>query len=168
MDNFNIERRKYLRYDTEMKVYFHVKYDIKTRVKFKVLKGAPTHKYSGLCKNVSVEGLCFISKKKLNIGDMLLLEVYEPIVKGPVMMEGQVRWCKKLPVGAGKEKAYHTGVKLVLVNGRSVPDSIYLDKKYKVAWSAVLDSLFGNFAAMVRKLKRRNKARRICSARSVY
>ena len=62
MDKFNIERRKYLRYDTEMKVYFRVKYDIETRVKFKVLKGEPTHKYSGLCKNVSVEGLCFVSQ----------------------------------------------------------------------------------------------------------
>ena len=163
MDKFNIERRKYLRYGTEMKVYFRVKYDIETRVKFKVLQGESTHKYSGLCKNVSVEGLCFVSKKKLNVGDLLLLEVYEPIIKGPIVMEGQVRWSRRLPGEDGAEDVYHTGVKLALVNGKSVPDSIRLDSKYKVAWSIVLDSLFGNFAAMVRKLKKRKwgRARRI-------
>ena len=163
MDNFNIERRKYLRYDTEMKVYFRVKYDMETRVKFKVLEDGAEHKYSGLCKNVSVEGLCFVSKKKLNVGDLLLLEVYEPIIKGPVVMEGQVRWSRRLPGEDGAEDVYHTGVKLVLVNGKSVPDSIHLDGKYKVAWSIVLDSLFGNFAAMVRKLKKgkRSAARRV-------
>lgn len=158
MDNFNIERRKYLRYDTDMKVYFRVKYDIKTRVKFKVLEETDSHKYSGLCKNVSVEGMCFVAKKKLVPGEHLMLEVYEPIVKGPVNMEGEVRWCRKLPEDRGRD-LYHTGVKILEVNGRPVPSTIHLDKKYKVAWSAVLDSLFGNFAAMIRKLKEKKWGR---------
>ena len=158
MKKNNIERRKYLRYDTEMKVYFQVKYDIKTRVEFRILEeeweGLSAHKYSGLCSNVNVEGLCFVSNKKLNKGDLLLLDVYEPIVKGPVRMEGEVRWSQKNPGKAGEKDAFRTGVRLIEVNGKSVADSIYFDRKYKIAWSAVLESLFGNFAAMVRKLKK--------------
>ena len=150
-----IDRRKYLRYDTELKVYFRVKYDLKTRVKFRVMKSEHAelagHKYSGLCRNVSVEGLCFSSKKKLEKGDILLIDVYEPIVKTPVTMEAEVRWSRRVPGGDG---GYRTGVRLVSVNGASVADSINFDRKYKVMWSRVLEALFGNIAAMVRKLKK--------------
>ncbi|MCM8791249.1 MAG: PilZ domain-containing protein [Candidatus Omnitrophica bacterium] len=162
MANSYIERRKYLRYDTDMKVYFQVKYDIKTRVEFIVLeeewKSGTVHKYSGLCKNVNVEGMCFVSRKKLNKGDILLLDVYEPIVKGPVRMEGEVRWSKKISGKEGDRGLFRTGVRLISVNGKSVADSIYFDKKYKIVWSAVLESLFGNFAAMLKKLKKRRKS----------
>ena len=157
MGNVNLERRKYVRYDTDMKVYFHVKYDIKTRVKFKVIKGGEEHKYSGLCKNVSVEGLCFVSNKELSNGDLLLLEVYEPIVKGPVIMEAKVRWCKKLPLDKKGKQMFSAGVQIISVNGKSVPPSIHIEKEYRVAWSTVLDSLFGNFAAMIRKLKKKKR-----------
>ncbi|MFH1414301.1 MAG: hypothetical protein ABIG56_05595 [Candidatus Omnitrophota bacterium] len=34
----NREKRKYLRFDTEAKIYFRVAYDIKTKVKFQVVK----------------------------------------------------------------------------------------------------------------------------------
>ena len=152
MGKFDIERRKYPRYDTELKVYFQVKYDIKTRVEFEVVESVHpegvAHKYSGLCNNVSVEGLCFVSKKRLEKGDILLIEVYEPAVKKPVRMEGQVRWSEKLPGGDEKEDAFHTGVQLISVGNKPVSDSVYFDKKYKVMWSAVLESLFGTFAAM--------------------
>lgn len=151
------ERRKHIRYDTEMKLYFHVKYDIKTRVKFAVIDGGVVHKYSGLCKNVSAEGLCFVSNKKLNKGDLLLVEVYEPIVKGPVIMEARVQWCRQLPDDHKKKPMFHAGVRIVSVNGKLVRDTIHMDKEYKVAWSIVLDSLFGNFAAMIRKLKTRKR-----------
>ena len=151
------ERRKHVRYDTDMKVYFHVKYDIKTRVKFAVIKDDIVHKYSGLCKNVSVEGLCFVSKKRLNEGDLILMEVYEPIVKGPVIMEARVQWCRQLPHDDGKKHMFHAGVKIVSVNGKRVHRTIHQDKEYRVAWSIVLDSLFGNFATMIRKLKTRKR-----------
>ena len=151
-----IDRRKYLRYDTELKVYFHVTYDLKTRVKFRVMKSEHKelagHKYSGLCRNVSVEGLCFTSKKKLGKGDILQIDVYEPIVKAPVTMEAEVCWSRKVPGPDGG--SYRTGVRLVSINGASVAKSIHFDKKYKVVWSKVLESLFGTFAAMVRKLKK--------------
>jgi len=149
------ERRKYPRYDAELQVYFRVTYDIKTRVEFEVLESSHKdelrHKYSGLCKNVSAEGLSFSSNKKLTEGDILLLEVYEPAVRTPVKMEGQVRWSKNIPGKNGGKKVFRTGLKLISVNGRSVGDSIYFDKKYKIVWSAVLDALFGTFAAVMKK-----------------
>ena len=152
MGKFDIERRKYPRYDTELKVYFQVKYDIKTRVEFEVVESIHpddvAHKYSGLCNNVSAEGLCFASKKRLEKGDILLIEVYEPAVKNPVRMEGHVRWSERLPGDDEKEGVFHTGVQLISVGNKLVSDSVYFDKKYKVMWSAVLESLFGTFAAI--------------------
>ena len=155
MKHVKIELRKHVRYNTDMEVYFRVKYDIKTRVKFKIIRGGEEHKYSGLCKNVSVEGLCFVSNKKLNKGNLLLIEVYEPIIKMPVIMEAKVCWCKKLTSDKKNKQSFATGVQIVSVNGESVPDSIHIDKEYKVAWSVVLESLFGDFVAMIRKLKKK-------------
>ena len=157
MERITSERRRHIRYDTEMKVYFHVKYDIKTRVKFTVIDGGVVHKYSGLCKNVSAEGLCFVSKKILNKGDLLLIEVYEPIVKGPIIMEARVQWCRQIPDEDKKKHMFHAGVRIISVNGKSVHDTIHMDKEYKVIWSDVLDSLFGSFSAMMRKLKKKKR-----------
>ncbi|MBN1526222.1 MAG: PilZ domain-containing protein [Candidatus Omnitrophica bacterium] len=161
MKNVCQERRKYPRYDTEVKIFFHVTYDIKTKVKFKVLvghhKGLGAHKYSGLSKNVSVEGLGFVSHKKLEKGDLLFIEVYEPKMKAPVKMEGQVRWSRKLPDKENGKDLFHTGVRVILVNDKLVADTISFEKKYNVMWSAVLQSLFGSFAAMLRKTSKSHK-----------
>lgn len=158
MKKTGIERRLYQRYDTEVKLHFHVKYDMETKVKFKILvsnhRGETTHIYSGISKNASVEGLCFVSRKKLRKGDLLFMEVFEPKVKGPVRMEGQVRWSCKLTGKAGEEGEYFTGVRIILVNNELVTDTIYFDKKYKIVWSAVLDSLFGKFSAALRKSRK--------------
>ena len=155
----NDERRKYPRYDTELKVYFQLKYEIRTRVKFQIMRAGPKsragRKYSGLSKNVSVEGMCFVSRKKLKKEALLFIEVYEPRVKSPVKMEGEVRWSKKI---SGETKdAFHTGVRLISVNGKPVSDSIYFDNKYNVMWSVVLESLFGDFAAALRKFKSKGR-----------
>lgn len=152
------ERRRYSRYDTEMKIYYQVAYDIKTKIKFKVVNSEKNkislRKYSGLSKNISVEGLCFVTKKKLNKGDMILLEVYVPNVLTPVRMEGQVQWTKKQPESKG---IYDTGVKLISVDGKLISQSIHFDKKYNIFWDAVLDAVFGSFRKMVRKIKKNKK-----------
>lgn len=152
------ERRKYSRYNTELEVYFRVKYDITTKVKFRILKnsreGRVTHKYSGLCKNVSAQGLEFVSGKKLRKGDILLLDVYEPVVKHPVKMEGKVCWSRRLPAKTKEKYIFYTGVILLSVMGKPVADSIHFDKEYNVMWSAALESLFGSFAAMVKRIKK--------------
>lgn len=151
------ERRKYSRYDTGMKVFFQVKYDLKTKVKFQVV--SPDKKirlgpsYEGVSKNISVEGLGFISKKKLQAGDTLMIDIYAPHVNIPVQMQGQVRWCKKIPGDLAHKSMYHTGVKLLKVNSEPVAPSIYFDEQYKVIWSVVLESVFSSFQRMMKQKK---------------
>lgn len=149
------ERRKYARYNTEVKIYFHVNYDLKTKVRFQLLdeeESIPlSKKYPALSRDVSAEGLRFNSAKKLKKGNTLYLEVYLPRKKHPVRMTGQVRWSKKvLGVSAGKNK-FDTGIKLLTVSGKPVSGSIYFDKKSRVIWSAVLDSIFGSFRKLMQK-----------------
>lgn len=140
------EKRKYKRYDTEVEVYFRVSFDIKTVVKFMVVgkdKRQEYHKkYSALSKNVSAEGLCFCSEKKLGKGDILKLEVYLPDHKHPILMEGEVRW--SMPAAESKD-GFNTGVRIATVKKQSVVDTICKDEETGVVWSAVLESVFGNF-----------------------
>jgi hypothetical protein len=153
------ERRKYQRYNTEMELYFRVIYDIRTRVRFQILntlkKQAP-RRYSGVSKNISVEGLRFVSNKKLKKGNMLLLEVYTPNAKVPIQMQGEVRWSQRLLQGPKKENIFDTAVRVTLVNGKPVADSIHFDAMYKVAWSSVLEDVFGSYKAMIKRLKNSN------------
>jgi hypothetical protein len=150
MTKFEPDRRKYPRYDTDLEVYYQVKYDIRTRVEYRVIEGPGAEgvpkKYAGICRNVSVEGLCFVSKHKLERGDVLSLEVYGPSAKEAVKMEGRVCWSVALPGEDDKKKLFHTGIQLTVVRDKSVADSIYFDKKFKVMWSEALESLFGNFS----------------------
>ncbi|MDP1853020.1 MAG: PilZ domain-containing protein [Candidatus Omnitrophota bacterium] len=149
------ERRKYLRYNTEVKIYFHVNYDLKTKVRFQVLDEKESmllsKKYPALSRDVSAEGLRFNSGKELKKGNSLYLEVYLPRKKRPVRMTGQVRWSKKvLGSGSGKNK-FDTGVKLLTVSGKPVSNSIYFDNESRVIWSTVLDSVFGSFRKLMQK-----------------
>ena len=154
MDKPKEERRKYERFDTEVKIYFHVDYDIETTVKFQVVDKkkakASSPKYSALSKNVSAEGLCFTSEKELREYDILLLEVYLPDEKNPILMEGEVRWSQ--PISSNETNKFNAGVKLITVNGRSVAESIYYDKANHVIWSIVLESILGSFKKFAQKI----------------
>jgi hypothetical protein len=157
MNKIAKERRKSQRYDTALKVYYQVAYDVKTKVRFQVLDAekhkASPRKYSGISKNVSVDGLCFVSKKKLEKDESILLEVYAPNAKTPIHMRGEVRWAHTISEASGARIASRVGVEIVSVEGKSVSRSLHYDKKYQVAWSVVLDSLFGNFKTMVKHCK---------------
>jgi hypothetical protein len=161
MRKIETEKRKYQRYDTEAKVYFRVTYDIKTKVKFRVVDTDggrhASRRYSGLSRNIGAEGLCFFSKKKLKKGDTLLLEVNIPNTKVSVRMEGVVRWSRELTLGAKHRDVFYTGVKLISVNDKPVAGSTYYDARYKIVWSAVLDSILGSFGIMTRRIKRDEK-----------
>ncbi|NQU19112.1 PilZ domain-containing protein [bacterium] len=150
------ERRKYERYETDAKVYFRVIYEIETKVEFQILdkekKDRPlSEKYPAMSRNVSVEGLCFISDKKLEKGDMLYLEVYLPSEKSPIYMKGKVRWSQSASLKQREKNKFDTGVKLISVEDKSVLSSIYYDEANKVVWSIVLDSVFGNFRKLAQK-----------------
>ena len=155
LKNGKNERRKYERFDTEIKIYFRVTYDIQTIVKFQVVDKqkdqASSRKYSALSKNVSVEGLAFVSGKELQKGDRLYLEVYLPGQKDPVEMNGEVCWSKVLPSGAKNKRQFETGVQLITVDGKSVAGTIHYDEAYKIVWSAALESILGNFRIFMQK-----------------
>ena len=154
MENPIQEKRQYQRYDTEIKVYFRVSFDIETIVKFMVIgkgkKKTRPKKYSALSKNVSVNGLCFNSDKKLNKGDILFLEVFLPKQKNPISMEGEVRWSQP----SGKKGRFDTGLRIATVDGKTVSDTIYTDETYHITWSAILESVFGNFRKFAQKQKK--------------
>ncbi len=148
------ERRRYDRYDTEVKIYFQVTYDIETKVKYQIIDkqegGLSSDKYPALSKNVSPEGLCFVSDKQLKEGTFLHLEVYLPTEEKPIHMEGEARWSRE----SGQPNKFDTGVRPETVNGKPVAESIHIDKENQIAWSVVLDSVFGNFSAITKKKKR--------------
>src|SRR3989338_7467475 len=147
MDNSEKEVRKYDRLDTEVKIYFEVNYEIKTRVDFEVVKAKAQDtgkKHSAISKNVSAEGICFASAVELKKDDCLRMEVFLPGGKTVIDMEGKVCWSRA--VGESQQKPnFDTGVKLMTVNGKSVLESIYFDKEHRVIWSVVLESVLGNF-----------------------
>ena len=156
MVDHSTEKRKYSRYDTELKIYFKVQYELKTKVKFQIKdkernKILP-QKYIAISKNVGPEGICFSSAKELAAGDQLLLEVYLPAQQDPIVMEGEVRWCKKAPEDSGRINSFDTGVLLAKVAEKEVAASVYFDKENHVVWSAVLDAVFGNFRILAQKL----------------
>lgn len=152
------ERRKFERYNTDAKVYFQVIYDVKTKVRFQLVdsdEGKETYrKYLAISKNISVEGICFTSFKKLEQGDILHLEVYVPGSKEPVYMEGEVRWCHPTDEKEQDEGKYDTGVLLTKANSKDVSQTIFTDQENKIVWSAVLESVFGNFRNMIQDKKR--------------
>ena len=63
----------------------------------------------------------------------------------PIRLEGEVRWCQFERPGYETENGlYNTGVKLLRINGRSIPETIHYDQAYHIIWSAALESILGN------------------------
>jgi hypothetical protein len=147
------ERRMYVRYDTDAKIYFLVKYNVKTKIKYKILDNLKlwAKKYAAVSRDVSAEGIDFSANKKLKKGDILYLEVYLPRHKKPIPMTGEVRWSHRR---SGKRKGrykFDSGVRLLTVEDKIVSRSIYFDEKNSVYWSAVLDAVFGSFSRLFKK-----------------
>ena len=141
------EKRQYDRFETDVKIDFYVSFDVRTKINFRLKdpkQGTLSpQKYSAISKNISAEGMSFVSDKNLEKGDTLLLDVFVPSADRPIRMEGIVRWCRTFE--SRKDKTYEAGIKLVSVNGNSVEKSISMDPVHRVIWSAVLESIFGNF-----------------------
>ena len=145
------DRRQYTRYETDLKIQFFVTFDIKTKIHFQVKDkskaGFSKAKYTAFSRNISAEGLAFRSEKKLEHGDILSLEVFVPSADKPIPMVGEVRWCTKMK----ETEEYDTGVKLNEVEGMDVGESIVIDPIHRIAWSIVLETVFGEFKDMMLK-----------------
>ncbi len=149
------DRRKYERYDTKVEIYFRVAYDVTTKVKFRIKDDRgrfSARKYPAVSRNVSAEGLSFISSKELSKKDRLYVEIYLPESEGPLVMEGEVRWCVPLSGRGRDKKMYEAGVKISSVQGQSVANSIYYDNTHQIIWSILLESVLGNFRIISEKL----------------
>ena len=150
------ERRRYERYSTDAKVYFCVTYTLDAKMKFQVLdrqahEPVSYEKHLAQGRDISLEGFSFTSDKKLQKGDRLALELFIAEKKEPVRLEGEVRWSERVYPSEKYEDKFNTGIKLLTVEGKSVLESIHYDDGNRVAWSAVLDYVFGNYRHLVQK-----------------
>ena len=158
-NNLPSERRKYDRYETALKIQFYVNFDLETKIDFRIKeknsKDFSVETYEALSKNVSVEGICFSSARKLTKGDMLLLDVYLPSAVNSIKMQGEVRWSRPAEDKNAKGM-YDTGIKLSTVNSEPVEKTIFIDDVHQIAWSIVLESIFGNFKHLASRRKKIN------------
>lgn len=148
----NNEVRRHDRYDTDVKVHFYVPYDLKTKINFQFkqtqLDETLNRRFSGVTKNISAGGVCFVSELRLQENDYILIDVYLPGIEKPISMEGEVRWCRVNEEGL----QFYTGVQLTKVYDKPVEDSIYYDQEHQVIWSNVLEQVLGSFALLHKKM----------------
>lgn len=154
MEDIANERRFYERFEKQTKAFFCFHYDLKTKIDvqgtLQEKVGSPVEKYPAVSKDVSAEGLSFRSLHKLAQGDLLKLDMYLTEDKDPIYLEGEVRW-SQAAVASCPEGFFDTGIRLLSINGRSVPETIHYDQTYHVIWSDVLDVIFGNICRIARK-----------------
>ena len=94
------ERRKYPRFELKM----NAKYKLKEQ------KGAFE---AGKTRNISAEGLCFESDKKLDIGTCVNLEVDLEDGEKIISLFGEIRWSSAIKSPDSKKTRYLNGVKLI-------------------------------------------------------
>lgn len=107
-------------------------------------------KCHGVCKNISAEGLCFMSGQKLAKGKKLSLEFYVSDGKPPLRLKGSVRWSRAVTGGGTAPSLFDTGLKLITIEGRRVHDSVHYDKMYKLYWSDVLELISERWKQTIR------------------
>jgi hypothetical protein len=150
------ETRTYERYDKKEKAFIFYNYDFATKMDFIDYDTGGTslvHKYPACSKNVSAEGICFTSLKKLKEGENIKLELYVGEQAAPIHMEGQIRWSQAVHLGKEEDSLFDTGVRLLSVEGKSVPESIHFDNTHHVLWSESLEQILGKYKEIMKKRK---------------
>lgn len=142
------EQRKHLRFDTDVKIHFHVPYDLRTEVDFTLAEKPPLERYIGFSKNISAYGLCFETNKELKAGVHLWLELHLPESQEIIYMQGDTRWCQLCVLAPDKPKMFLIGVEVQQVDGIDVEKTVYFDQKYGVMWSELLDRVLGSYAQL--------------------
>jgi hypothetical protein len=152
----DLQNRKYARYETDIKVHFQLPYDFRTEVDFSVeneTKQGHPNKYVGFTKNISVQGVCFESNKRLNPCELLWLELHLPSTEQVIYMQGEVRWSQLVSASPETVKSFVTGVEVKKVDGVDIEQTVYFDEKYGVTWSQLLERVLGDFAKVQKKGK---------------
>ncbi|MBF0386439.1 MAG: NUDIX domain-containing protein [Candidatus Omnitrophica bacterium] len=145
------EQRKYLRFDTDVKIHFHVPYEFRTEVDFSLKQVPLAEKYIGFSKNISAYGLCFEANKEVHIGGQLWLELHLPESKDIIYMQGIARWCQLSVLAPERPKMYLIGVEVLVVDGVNVEQTTYFDQKYGIVWSELLERVLGSYAQLHKK-----------------
>ena len=101
------ERRRYVRINVAAKINFRV-----TKKESKERTAVSIKSTSAMSKNVSVEGVCFKSKKQLLPGNEIELQISFPSDPEPLLLKGEVRWSCSIQVEGEAETIFETGVKL--------------------------------------------------------
>ncbi len=147
-------KRKYSRYETDAKIEFRVPYDFTAEVDFKITEEMIEGRdltYIGFSKNISVHGLSFESPKRLEIGDLLWMDLHLPKSDQVVFMQGEVCWCRSLENSMEGNSKFQAGIQIAKVDGLDVEQTVYFDKTYGVVWSELLERVLGGFAKISRK-----------------
>jgi len=107
-DRAFVEKRKYVRFDLEVRIKFQILGQGKDKTQ------VPSESVSAIIKNLSIEGVRFISDVRVESGSIIRLEVLLPAQIQPLHLEGQVKWSQSLKQPDGKEM-FETGVKLFTI-----------------------------------------------------
>jgi Tfp pilus assembly protein PilZ len=147
-------KRKYPRYETDAKIEFRVPYDFAAEVDFKITEEmieGRDRTYIGFSKNISVHGLSFESPKRLEMGDLLWMDLHLPKSDQVVFMQGEVCWCRAIESSMEDKPKFQAGIQIAKVDGLDVEQTVYFDKTYGVVWSELLERVLGGFAKISRK-----------------
>jgi len=101
-------KRKYIRINIDKTV----KYAVQEKNKFSGKKS------TAFIKDLSVEGACLVSKKNIDLGTIIKLELSVLSETDPIYLAGEVRWARFLKETSGKD-AFEIGVKFITVDSRA-------------------------------------------------
>jgi hypothetical protein len=148
------EKRKFRRFFPLIGIPVDFEYNFEANIEISQTSKRPEGRlsYHATTRNISAEGICFYSSRRLKKGDRLDLKFFIPGINIPVYMQGRVCWSKSALKAAGSPD-YDTGIHLTLIEGHSVRNSVYFDDEYNLYWSDVLESILGKFKTIHQKRK---------------
>ena len=98
------ERRQFIRFNIDMALKFHIEGQ----------GGSDADLLTGICTNLSIEGLCMYCNHNLKSGDKLNMEIILPAEEGAVHLKGEVCWCRLRK--REKDGEFEVGVKLFTIS----------------------------------------------------
>ncbi|MCK5214448.1 MAG: PilZ domain-containing protein [Candidatus Omnitrophica bacterium] len=98
------ERRQFIRFNIDMDLKFQIEGQ----------GGSDADLLTGICTNLSIEGLCMCCNHNLKSGDKLNMEIILPAEEGSVHLKGVVCWCRLCK--GGKDGEFEVGVKLFTIS----------------------------------------------------
>lgn len=150
MNTQSTKKRDHKRFESKDRISLKFQYAIESSLDISPLSPKKKEgkrafsKYSAQAKNVSAEGICFHSRKKLDKGKILDLKLFFPDSDKFVHMQGQVRWSAVSSNEKGAQ-GYDTGVLLTTIEERPVHGSVHFDEGYHLYWSDVLEAIMEGF-----------------------